>query len=193
MKDNFLTIPDFPNYEINSELLVRNKKTGKFLKPVLRRGNLFVGLHNGIHCKRVSRSLKYCRVLALAATAKTIFYPVPSLGGKYEISKSGVLRNAALKYALKLDKTNAYCVTIDKKNKRISRNTLLNEVFGTNKGRPRVQIVLNKNDCRIYFETASAAARFLSKIVFLGESRLRYLFTNRKTFIKGWKVNYLDH
>jgi len=131
VKDNFLIIPDFPNYEINSELLVRNKKTGKFLKPVLQRGNLFVGLHNGIHCKRVSRSLKYCRELALAATAKTIFYPVPSLGGKYEISKSGVLRSAARKYALKLDKKNAYCVTIDKQNKRVSRKFFikLNSLF----------------------------------------------------------------
>lgn len=39
MKDNFLTIPDAPNYEINSDCVVRNKKTGKILKHTFINGN----------------------------------------------------------------------------------------------------------------------------------------------------------
>lgn len=32
MKDDFLTIPDAPNYEINSEFVCRNKNTGEIFK-----------------------------------------------------------------------------------------------------------------------------------------------------------------
>lgn len=45
MKNNFLPIPDAPNYEVNSQGLVRNIRTGKILKPYKCKNHSVPSIH----------------------------------------------------------------------------------------------------------------------------------------------------
>lgn len=57
-----------------------------------------------------------------------MFYPIPSLNGKYEINKKGVVRNAKTKRIIKED-DNCYSFCINYKRTVISKRRLLAEVF----------------------------------------------------------------
>ena len=111
MIDNFLTIPDAPNYEINSNLLCRNKLTKHLLTLQLRPGMApYYSLRNKEKTKfTIKRSPKTLRKQAVAAAKPDIFEPIPSANGKYEISPRGVVRNSKTKHILKR-KGHGHCV-----------------------------------------------------------------------------------
>lgn len=98
MRENFLTIPDAPDYEINSDLVVRNKTTGRVLKPIVKDGNAYYRLTLG---GAKFRTAKTFRRQAVDAVGNSIFEPIPSTGGRYEINNAGIVRNALTKKKLK--------------------------------------------------------------------------------------------
>lgn len=52
MRNDWLTVPDAPQYEINSDLVVRNKLTGKTLTPIrLKRKRLERYLSDVRNCR----------------------------------------------------------------------------------------------------------------------------------------------
>lgn len=101
MRNDFLTIPDAPNYEINSELICRNKKYGRLMTAYKDKcGTRTFGL--SINGKIKSRSAKSWRRIAKAAAAMPdTFIPIPSLNGRYEINHIGTVRNAKTKTIIK--------------------------------------------------------------------------------------------
>ena len=58
-----------------------------------------------------------------------MFYPIPSLNGKYEINKQGVVRNAKTKKLVKQNKPNSYSLYLNNKQSTHSVARLLAEVF----------------------------------------------------------------
>ena len=188
MIENFLTIPDAPNYEVNSQLVVRNKKTGKILK-LNTNGNSKVFRLYSKDGKIISRSPKTYRLSALGDKQK--FYPVPSTGNKYEISQKGTLRNAKTKCLLKLRK-GSYVVYVDGKHKTLSKTTLLAEVFGTPMKNKPVQVTLEKNGRRIFFDSMMDAARFLAPKYFYSVASIATYLQSRREIIFDWHVRYLE-
>lgn len=59
-----------------------------------------------------------------------MFYPIPSLGGKYEIDENGVVRNAKSKRLLATINNVSYSFFINSKKCCVSKLKLLDEVFG---------------------------------------------------------------
>ena len=194
MKNNFLPIPGFLNYEINSELVVRDKTSGRILKTYCyEAGYSFVYLYKGD--SRFTRNPKKLRKIAVSADrwANSEFFPVPSLGGKYEINRLGVLRISKSKYPVDcLEGQKSFTIYLNGKKSTIARNTLLNEVFGTQLGFRRVQLFLSKGNRRYHFDTAADAARFLAPIVNLVPRTIVVYFRRRLTIIHGWRVNYVN-
>lgn len=103
MRENFLTIPDAPRYEINSDLICRVKATGRILTlqndyKNFRHYSLRRPDKRGTF-KRSPGTLRR-QAVEFAKPQKT-FLPIPSTGSKYEINTRGVVRNARSKKILK--------------------------------------------------------------------------------------------
>lgn len=195
MRENFLTIPDFPNYEINSALVVRNKKTGYLLKPIYRYNKKYYLLcKNG---KNSYCSAKNLRAQALAAVSTNIWVPVPSLDFKYEFCQAagGKLRNAKTKQLIQEIRKGHFHSTINNHKLYVSVTKLRWELFGilppATSSFPR-QCILSKNRQRFFFDSFSAAARFLADKFSYSVRHYRTFFTKREPVICGWRVNYLD-
>lgn len=189
MKENFLTIPDAPNYEVNSDLIVRNKKTGRIIKPQYD-GRIAVQLHN---CKRIQKQPHTFRRLAKAALDKREWFPVPSLNYLYELNKHGLLRRIKSKRLLKLNNKLCYHISINGKGLKVSRSSLLWEVFGkTFCSSLPVPTTLIK-DRRVYhFPSLNQAILFLAPKINYSYGRINDIFKNRLTNFCGWKISYGD-
>lgn len=192
MKEDFLTIPDAPGYEINSELIMRNKKTGHLLtllprtKKTPERYILFV---NG---KQVGRAAETWRRQAEAAK-KITFEPVPGYGDRYEISPKGVVRNRLTKKELKLLANGCYRFWDGKTNKDRSKTSLIYEVYDVDKCKcvHAIPVILSKGRCREYFETLTEASKYLATILPLTFGGVRRYFKMRAREIHGWTVKYM--
>lgn len=201
MRDDFLTIPDVPNYEINSDLQIRNKKTGRLLKTArFPSGTRCCSIKHPDTKKSIRRSLKTFRQQALAYASTSVFYLIPS-NPLYEMNRAGIVRNAATKKVLKQCKTESgkkFCDLListhpKKTHGRRFINALKLEVFGEGKifCQKRVPVVLSKNDRRIYFETMTAAARFLAPQLYYSIFNcIRAIKTY--DFWQGWHIQRLD-
>lgn len=188
LRNDFLTIPDAPNYEINSELICRNKTTGRLLKPQMQAGakyyRVYLGKDNLIH-----RSAKNFYDSARLANAEWV--PVPSLDYKYEFTPRGILRNRQSKRVIQLC-DGVFYIRNKHITKMISPTSLLWECFGriptTSVKKP---VILSKGGSQIYFESIAATARFLAEKTFYSFSRMIDLLSEREKNIHGWNVNYL--
>lgn len=109
MKNDFLLIPDAPAYEINSELCVRNVKTGRFLKPWCHcyTKKFYVRLTVTPDGRTLSRQPRELRRQAVMSIGKgNFFLPIPSTNGRYEINPRGILRNVRTRRIIKSNSHN---------------------------------------------------------------------------------------
>ena len=199
MKKDFLTIPFAPNYEINSELIVRNKITGNFLKSYYAKANknFVVHLYVGAERKRCIRSVKQLRKAAEINAKGMDWVKVPSLNYLYEISKSGCLRNVRTKRVLKLitraDGSAYYQAVVNGKVTSRSPIGLLWECHGImpkKKPQTPIPVTIQKGAEKKYFPTMKECAEFLSKRVFLCTIYLRCILSRRESEIYGWNIKY---
>lgn len=196
LKNDFLTIPDAPNFEINSELIVRNKIAGNILKGVVNNKVRYYLLRIGD--KTFYRSAKsFRRQAVVAAKNQSRWLPVPSLGGKYELSRSGKLRNSNTKRFLNLHTSRNYIgfrTWFNGKPKFVTLKSLLWEVFGiTCSPSKRTPVSCSAVKNRIFkkFDCLRDLAAFLAaqnnKLSFYTiEARL----SKRCSEIDGWKIKY---
>lgn len=194
LKDDFLTIPDAPNYEINSQLVVRNKKTGRLLKAAIRKNRRIYWLISG--GKRIGRTGRTFRRQAVAAQHAD-WFPVPSLGGKYELNYTGTLRNSSTKKILKIHDSNnffGFYPIFDGKLKAVSLKSLMWEVFGItpppSSRRVPVPCSAVKNGVRKSFDSLQALARFLAKDQYFSVGAARYHLNKRRSEFGGWIITY---
>lgn len=196
MKENFLPIPDAPNYEINSQLICRVIKTKYVLKIFHRKNNSpYYSLRNPEITKHtIKRSPKLLRRQAVVATQADTFEPIPSTGGKYEINIRGVVRNSKSKHILK-QKANGHCVEMHL-GKRIfvmrAIKDLLWEVHGIIKPRrfrPQPCSAENRHG-KFFFPNMKACARFLAPQLFLSVRTVSNYLYERKKNIQGWAINF---
>lgn len=196
LKNDFLTIPDAPNYEINSELIVRNKKTGRILTPQKKGQYVSVKLCSSGKFL-AGRSTKTLRAQALAALENgNKWLPVPSLGGKYELNSRGILRNASSKRTLKIFNRHhfiSFRIPVNGKTNYFSLNSLLWEVFGVTPPlpvQPAVKCSAFKDGLYRNFDSLNACARFLAPLCFLSSGAVLYHLWKRKSDVYGWKISY---
>ena len=190
MIDDFKTIPVATNYEINSQKIVRNKSSGKIINPFVTHGLLYFSLKLAPY-KHKQFPLHYLYSLTFPKPDKTQFFPIPSLGGKYEISRSGVVRNSKFKRIISFKKTQIY-FSINGKHIRRSKHDLLWEVFGfRKKSNVKIPVILSKGNQRYFFDSLSQAAFFLQNLIHYSVSHIKSAyFTKRKADICGWHINY---
>ena len=194
MKDDWLTIPEASKYEINSELVCRNKLTGETLTPTFHQRREIFLLHLYIRKRvRIARTPEEFRLLAEGKSIPTQFVPIPSVGGKYEISPRGTVRNATTKHVLKLHNGSVY---MPFNGERVGRsiNSLLLEVFDFVKKKTplRVPVTLERNGRMIYFDSLRQAAFYLAKQSHFSTKYLQKIVSKQKKF-DGWRITRLDN
>lgn len=199
IKRGWLTIPDAPNYEINSALQVRNKTTGYMMK-----------LHNVPECvspcyqvrannKYILRTAQSFRRQAEDAVSTREWYPVPSLNNLYEFNQQNQLRNAATKKLLTKQKGNeGYCIHLRSPNKNfsVSITKLRWEVFGELP--PRMTgihkpVIISKDRTTRYCDSFMDAAKLIANAEFYSVAQIQSLLKKRRTEIYGWTINYLEN
>ena len=187
------TIPDAPNYEINSKLICRNKKTGKALAQCNHHsGGKYYSLRVTGQKITIKRSPKTLLAQARAAAQVDTFEPIPSLDNRYEIGITGKVRNAKSKLPTKVHRGAIYIYHAGKY-KTVSVNSLLWEVHGVIKSMHMpCPCTAKNNSSRKFFESMKACARFIAE-----RTRKRFitvynLICKRKAEIFGWVITYLD-
>ena len=197
MKEDFLPIPDAPNYEINSQLVCRNKKTGQILKPYMERYNetlcYSVRRANG---RAFHRTPEFFRRVAEAAATDSTFEPIPSLDCRYEINNRGKVRNAKTKQIIQT-KRNGKCVPVRAGGKYIMRSIadLLWEVHGQfikRRFRP-VPCSCENQHGKFFFTNLRDCARFLAPKVFYSVRWINCRLVRREPIIEGWKITYYEN
>lgn len=192
MKDDFRTIPDFPKYEINSEGVVRNRRT-KCHAYLKRIGNSYFVQLRDAHGKIKRRSPKVL-VAHIFDSAPQIWHVIPSLPN-YEISKRGIVRHVHTKQIKKFDGCMAdFSWGKRHKHGRRSKASLLSEVFGKKQcsRQHRISCILRRGGTQIFFENMRQAGRFLMRENFFSLSYFSNRFSQREKEICGWLVTYLD-
>lgn len=201
MKNDFLTIPTAPDYEINSQLMVRNKKTGRLLK-ILQNDYKDT---KGQYCLCIKGKRKYykaetLRILAVEFNSASLgkkWVKVPSLNYFYEMTPNGTLRHVRTKRITKkylIGKQFYYRVTINRKTVNRPLKQLLWETHGEIYIRQtKIAITLTKNKQVYNFDSLSAAGRFLTNRVHYAFGTLLKLFAKRLTEIYGWHIIYHEH
>ena len=190
IKEDFLTIPDAPDYEINSELVVRNKATGHVLKPIIKNGNAYYRLTLG---GVKFRTAKTFRRQAAEAVTNSTFEPIPSTGNHYEINVTGIIRNALTKKKLKPYNKSVRFFVGHNQCIYASINSLLWEVFGRiPKKKTKISCTVENAHGKHFFPHMVAAAKFLAPKIYLTVGTLKNYFYQRRTEIYGWKITYFD-
>ena len=124
-----------------------------------------------------------------------MYEPIPSLGGRYEITPNGYVRNAKTKRLLKRV---AGCVRVRQKGSRnvnrYSIDSLLFEVFGViplkRVFREPQGVTLIKGSEHYYLESIIKAAHFLAPRIHYSYSWTQKRMTKRYTKIEGWQIIY---
>lgn len=199
MKENFLTIPDAPDYEINSKLVVRNKKTGHIMTPCRRKSYSKCGYYTlrspVVPRGFISRTDVSLRRQAVAAVKNDTFEPIPSVDGKYEIDIKGNVRNAHTKKRLKPNCKDVYSMydATGKKFVYAARNNLLWEVHGVyKKGWAVVAVRAEFQNRRYTFENCAECARFLLDKLPLALNTIQCYLWRRKPAIGDWHFTYVE-
>ena len=198
MKNDWLTIPDAPNYEINSELICRNRRTKKLLKIFRDSKNFrYYSLHSKDKSHTIKRNPKTFRSQAEAAAVHGTFEPLPSFNGAYEINKCGVLRNSNTKIVRKTNGSGkSYNLkSTDGKYISVSIASLLWEAHGIifkRRFRP-CPCTIERDGQRFTFPNMNACARFLSPKVYLSARGIADHLNRREAVVFGWRVTYHDN
>lgn len=126
------------------------------------------------------------------------FEPIPSTGGKYEMTKRGTVRNAKTRRILRPDtKTKTVAFSIDGKKQTRSISSLKWEVFGI---LPRHKSVA-ENKRRVWvkqgililrFESFRACSRFLAQKTFYSQIHIRRHLARRVNEFAGYEFIYPD-
>lgn len=194
MKNDWLSIPDAPNYEINSQLVMRNRRTKKILAAYTDYKNFkYYSLRVSWRTGTVKRSPKTFRAQAEAATVKGTFKPILSLGGRYEINKHGVVRNARTKRVLKSVR-NGKVIKFGCNSEYSSRAVadLLWEVHGQiikRRYRPQPCFIENAHG-KIFFPHLRACARYLAPKISYAVLTVASWLGKRREQIAEWKISY---
>lgn len=184
-EDDWLTIPDAPNYEVNGQCVVRSKKHDRPLK--ICRGQYHIKDAHGVQIGRKGDTFRW---QAEAAAGKTEWASIPSLPN-YEIDARGTLRNAKTKRPLKLLHGKYYVFNNGKYTFR-SREQLLYEVWGIEPKRYLiVPVILSKGNSVVYYETSKRAAQFLAEQLHYCFSTMQRRLNRRDAKIGEWSVTYL--
>lgn len=188
MKNDFLPIPDAPNYEINSQLIVRNKTTGRILKTRPRYNTVTLCCNK----KRFTSTVASIRRKAIAAKEGGSWLPVPSLNNLYELNEKGLLRNARTKHLIKMRRGKIFGVKINGKKYNVSQKSLLWEVHGIlpKKILTPISVTVEFNGEKIEFKSLYALSKFLTHKIYRSEQDLRRQFSRRVAEIAGWKITY---
>ena len=202
MRNDFLTIPEAPNYEINSQFMVRNKKTGRIKKSYYKKNTNSLIVKLWVDGRPLWRSVYYLREQAVAAVkdakikSDDWWITVSSLNNLYEINPRGILRNTKTKHVLKkftVKNYACYHVTINSVRKTVNVKNLLWEVHGIipspSKIKP-VSTTIFKNSRGLKFSSLLDTARFLHKF---GDKTLTALYKKlrqRVAEIYGWHIIY---
>lgn len=198
-RKTFLTIPDAPNYEINGDYVIRNKKTGYILRPCNRTDSKtatkFYRLSTDVvPLGTIFRSDIAYRRQAVIAAGKESFEPIPSVSGKYEISQTGTVRNVRTKKAVKPNIKGVFTLW-NAANDPVyrSRNSLLWEVYGKVKaGSAPIEVHAEHQNKRYTFASCAECARFLlGKIPFALNTIQCYLWKKKPSFA-GWNFFYVN-
>ena len=189
MRDNFLTIPDAPNYEINSQLICRNKKTGHILKVFDACYRLYL---NGK--KMIKRSPKTLRQQAVDAVANSSFEPIPSLDYRYEIDRRGRVRNVHFKRIVAVKNGSVKGLFKGKCTSRAIKDLLWEAHGKILERRFKPVPVTIENDFGLWnFDSIKTCAQFLAEKFFYSSSWIRSKFRDRPSEIFGYKVTYRDN
>lgn len=192
----WLTIPDAPDYEINGELICRNKNTGKTVTMYTAPGNhpYYRLPSQAVPKGWLFRTPVSLRRQALAAAEDENFSPIPSLGDKYEINPQGVVRNARTKKTLKPSVHDVYSFyDTDGVIVYHSKASLLWEVHGIIKTAWKKQAVRAEHNNKIYsFPTCAECARFLKTKLYYSLHTLQCYLWKRKPSFAGWTFTYID-
>ena len=197
MRENFLTIPVAPNYEINSQLICRNKRTKRVLTLQRRKGNH--GTYYSLRLTGTKNTIKLSpkllrRLAAEAANPTKTFMLIPSLDYRYEINMRGVVRNAKTKQVLKR-KGHGKCIVVHSgKHKYTTRaiTDLLWEVHGIIKKRRFRPVPCSaENHCgKFFFPNLKACARFLAPKLHFSVGWVHKNLTRRAASFCGWQFSY---
>ena len=196
VRENFLPIPDAPNYEINSQLIMRNRKTKQILSlcsdyKKFKHYSLHVSWRSGT----VKRSPKTFRSQAVAAAKEETFEPIPSTGGRYEINKQGIVRNSSTKHILKPTGRGGKVCPLSIGERKYSPRCiadLLWEVFGIIPKRrfsPQPCSIENTQG-KIFFPSLCACARFLAQKMYYAVHTVENWLNARRERIADWKISY---
>ncbi|MBR0288955.1 MAG: hypothetical protein IJQ82_08255 [Selenomonadaceae bacterium] len=197
MKDDFLTIPDAPNYEINSELICRHISSGKIIPlHTHTQGRLYYTLRDD-DGKSITRTSTYFRRIAVAAVTPDTFEPILSLDYRYEINHSGTVRNTKTKRIVKPIAKNRKSISFrDSDRNCICRNIdeLLWEVHGRT-FKPTKQpcpCSIQRGAEFFSFPSLRACAIFLADKLFYTVSTVAYWLCKRPPVIADWHITYLN-
>ena len=198
---NWITIPFADNYEVNKKNIVRNKRTKRILHPNKKNQYRLFLSDGSEHCFK--RDDIYSRAVL---SVKESWETVHSLNGRYELSGTGKLRNAATKKLLKLvtkrHATPFYRVTFQNNDgvsfhTRVTLENLMWEVYGESVlpkkfGTRREVVVTKGNICKL-FKSIQSAVDFLSSVLYYSKGYLSTLMSKRYPDIFGWKIKYLNY
>ena len=189
----FYPIPSLDNkYEINKKGVVRNAKTKRIKAIAIGTTSYHFYINN--------LNVWICQAALLAEVfdKSENFQPIPSFNGKYEIDKSGIVRNSKTKKVLTPRKIHS-CAMVDLyfegKQKSYSVPQLLWEVFGRTPklaNKPAIPVYLSRDGRNLYFTSIYKAARFLSKNLCYTVDAMDKRLRQRQAEIYGWKVFYRE-
>lgn len=197
MKNDWLTIPDAPNYEINSELICRNRRTKKLLKIFRDSKNFrYYSLRRKDISYTIKRSPRTLRNQAEAAVKYSSFEPLPSFNGTYEMNQYGILRNSKSKQIIKLNHSGkGYNLrTLAGEYTTVSTAALLWESHGIirkRRFRP-CPCTIERDGQRFSFPHMNACARFLAPMVYFTAGYIAQHLNRRDPVVFGWQVTYHD-
>ena len=194
MKNNFLTIPDAPNYEINSDLICRNKSTGRILTLHSDYKNFqYYSLYPSCSKITIKRSPETIYAQAFdAVNHSNKFLPITSLNGKYEINTKGIVRNSKSKIILNPLRGTISFHLGNRVYLRRSVSDLLWEVHGIIRQRRfRPCICSAENDKEIFLcRNLTQLASILSGKIFYQATTIRNHLTKRETIIGCYHISY---
>ena len=126
------------------------------------------------------------------------FQPIPSTGGKYEMTIHGKIRNVRTGFVKKLSVYNGVKQTtffLNGKSTARTLNSLLFEVFGVIPKHSRyepIPVTLIKSNVRKSFPSIGKAIAFLAQQTSRNERGLWKYFCRRVTEIDGWQIRYRE-
>ena len=197
MRNDFLIIPDAPNYEINSEFICRHIPSGRIITSHQHNhGRTYLTLRDtdGTIITRTPFSL---RRIAVAAVTPDTFEPIPSLDYRYEINRTGTVRNVKTKRIVKLIAKNRKSISFrDSDRNFICRNIdeLLWEVHGRHfkSTKQPCPCSIQRGSEFLYFPSLRACAIFLADKLFYTVSHIAHQLCKRPPIIADWHITYLN-